>query len=272
MTSMAPDERTRPQRPLENRFKRRLKAGEVSVGVYGDTLHPTIVEALGAAGVDFVVLDTEHNGYDLHQCTEAVRAAELFGITPLIRVWDNNPRLINKALETGAAGVVVPHVDTPELARQAVEATKYPPAGARGVHPGTRAAGFGGNWNETWQRANEQVMVVLQPLESLEGIKNLDAILQVPGIDLISLGTGDISQVLGSPGRPNEPVVQEARENALALCKKHGVPAYALTGGRPEETKAWYDKGVRTFMAGSDLGFVLSGARGMMASVRKALE
>jgi 4-hydroxy-2-oxoheptanedioate aldolase len=249
-----------------------VKAGQLQIGVYGDTLHPTLVEALGTAGVDFVVLDTEHNGYDLHQCTEAVRAAELFGITALIRVWDNNPRLINKALETGAAGVVVPHVDTPELARQAVEATKYPPAGNRGVHPGTRAAGFGGNWDSTWQRANEESMVVLQPLESLEGIKNLDEILQVPGIDLISLGTGDISQVLGAPGRPNDPKVQEARENALVLCKKHGVPAYALTGGRPEETKAWWDKGVRTFMCGSDTGFVLSGARSMMANVRKAVE
>jgi 4-hydroxy-2-oxoheptanedioate aldolase len=259
-------------RPPENRFKRAVKAGELQVGVYCDTLHPTLVEALATAGVDFVVLDTEHNGYDLHQCTESVRAAELFGITALIRVWDNNPRLINKALETGAAGVVVPHVDTPELARQAVRATKYPPEGDRGVHPGTRAAGFGGNWGETWQRANQESMVVLQPLESLDGIKNLDEILQVPGIDLISLGTADISQVLGAPGRAGDPKVQEAREQALELCKQHGVPAYALTGARREETRAWYDKGVRTFLCGSDVGFVLAGARGMMTAMRQAVE
>lgn len=272
MTQASPGERPRMLRPPENRFKRAVRAGELQVGVYCDTLHPTLVEALATAGVDYVVLDTEHNGYDLHQCTESVRAAELFGITALIRVWDNNPRLINKALETGAAGVVVPHVDTPELARQAVEATKYPPAGVRGVHPGTRAAGFGGNWGETWQRANDESMVVLQPLESLEGIANLDAILQVPGIDLISLGTGDISQVLGAPGRPDDPRVREAREQAFALCQKHGVPAYALTGARPEETKAWYDRGVRTFLCGSDVGFVLAGARNLMANMRKAVE
>jgi 2-keto-3-deoxy-L-rhamnonate aldolase RhmA len=94
----------------------------------------------------------------------------------------------------------------------------------------------------------------------------------VPGIDLISLGTADISQVLGAPGRAGDPKVQEAREQAFELCKKHGVPAYALTGARPEETKAWYDRGVRTFLCGSDVGFVMAGARTMMANMRKAVE
>lgn len=234
-------------------------------------LHPTAVEALGSAGIDFVVLDTEHNGYDLAACTEAVRAAELFGITPLIRVFDNHPRLINKALEIGAAGVVVPHVDTPDLARQAVEAAKYPPDGTRGVHPGTRAAGFGGDWDATWRRANQETMVVLQPLESLQGIENLDEILRVPGIDLISLGTGDIAQVLGAPGRPDDPRVQAAHERALELCQQHGVPAYALTGGDPSQTRRWHEKGVRVFMCGSDLGLMRNAARDLVGSVRESL-
>jgi 4-hydroxy-2-oxoheptanedioate aldolase len=259
------------QRPLENRLKRAIKAGEPVLGIYSDTLDPTLVEALASAGFDYVVLDTEHNGYDIAACTESVRAAEAFGITPLIRVFDNNPMLINKALEIGAAGIVVPHVDTPELARQAVEATKYPPEGTRGVHQGTRATGFSGDWDVAWRRANEEVMVVLQPLESLRGIENLDAILQVPGIDLVSLGVGDISQVLGKPMQPNDPVVMEVRLKALDTCKAHGVATYALTRGNPAEAKAWFDRGVRGFMCGSDVGLVTKAATSLVSETRGAL-
>ncbi|MDE3074364.1 MAG: siderophore biosynthesis protein SbnG [Chloroflexota bacterium] len=254
-----------------NPVKQAIRDGQVVLGMYCDTLHPAIIEVMAKAGMDFVILDTEHNAYGIDRCTECVRAADASGITPLIRVYDNNPRLINKALEIGALGVVVPHVDTPELARQAVAATKYPPDGIRGVHPGTRASGYAvgpDQWDAAWRSANAEIMVVLQPMESLEGVANLEEIAAVPGVDLISLGVGDLSQVLGAPGRRDDPRVRAARESALAACQKQGVAAYALVGSA-EDARSWYGQGVRVFVAGTDLGLVQAGSARLVEDFRR---
>lgn len=102
------------------RVKKAIREGQLVFGMYSNTLHTNFIELMAKAGIDFVILDTEHNAYGIERCTECVRAAEAWGFTPLIRVYENSPGLINKALEIGASGIVVPHVDTPELARQAV--------------------------------------------------------------------------------------------------------------------------------------------------------
>ena len=166
-----------------NPLKHALRDRRLTFGLYSDTLDPVFVEIMGREGVEFVILDTEHNGYGIQACRECILAAEVAGITPLIRVFDNSPRLINKALEIGALGVVVPHVDTASKASLAVQSAKYPPDGIRGVHPGTRAAGFAKTpeeWDEAWKTANEEIVVVLQPLESAAGIANLEDIVSVP--------------------------------------------------------------------------------------------
>ncbi len=240
----------------KNPLKNALKTGKATFGLYSDILDPVMVEIMGREGIEFVILDTEHNSFGIEKCRECVLAAEVAGITPLIRVYDNNPRLINKALEIGALGVVIPHVDTVEKARLAVQATKYPPEGIRGVNPGTRAAGFSrspDNWDVAWKLANQEIVTVLQPLESLEGIANLGEIAAIPGVDLVSLGIGDLSQVLGCPMRKNDPKVQEIHGKALEICRKQCVPVYALVS-TVAEAKEWNKKGVNTFIFGSDVG------------------
>lgn len=245
----------------------------MTFGLYSDTLDPVFVEIMGREGVEFVILDTEHNGFGIEACRESVLAAEVSGITPLIRVFDNNPRLINKALEIGAMGVVVPHVDTAAKASSAVQAAKYPPEGIRGVHPGTRAAGFAKNpqdWDNAWKTANDEIVVVLQPLESKEGIKNLEDIVSIPGVDLISLGVGDISQVLGSPMRPDEAKVRKVHAQALETCHKKNVPAYALVS-TVEQVKAWREKGVSTFIFGSDTKLFQMSISNLVRNIRQDL-
>lgn len=267
---LAPDPGRRALALTENKLKRAIREGRPVIGFYCQTLHPSIVEIMGKHGVDFVILDTEHNGYDIADCTEAVRAAELAQMTPLIRVYDNSPGLINKALEIGAAGVVIPHVDNPESALAAVQATKYPPVGARGVYSGTRAAGYAQGpeeWDRVWQLANEEVMVVIQPLESTASLNSLSAIVSVPGIDLVSLGIGDLSQILGAPGRPNDPRVQEARERALAICTQHGVACYAIAS-TASDVASWYEKGVRVFVCGSEVAVLQRGFTDLLAKLK----
>jgi len=240
----------------ENPLKKSLGSGNLAFGLYSDLLDPVLVEIMGKAGMHFVILDTEHNGFGIEKCRECILASEVAGITPLVRVYDNNPRLINKALEIGALGVVVPHVDTVEKALLAVRATKYPPEGIRGVHPGTRAAGFASSpdeWDKTWKSANQEIITVLQPLESLDGISNLEKIVQIPGLDLVSLGIGDLSQVLGCPMRPDDDRVREIHAKALDTCKKFGTPAYALVS-TVEDAKKWHRQGVNVFIFGSDTG------------------
>jgi 4-hydroxy-2-oxoheptanedioate aldolase len=260
-------------RTFKNPVKKAIREDRPVFGMYSDTLHPNLVELMAKAGVDFVILDTEHNAYGLQRCTECVRAADAAGITPLIRVYDNNPGLINKALEIGAKGIVVPHVDTPELAGQAVASAKYPPDGIRGVNPFTRASGYvskSGDWEAVWRSANEEVLVVLQPLESEKGLANLPDIAGIPGVDLISLGLGDLSQALGAPLRADAPRVREAHERALRVCREKGVATYALVYDAAG-LKKWMDRGVRVFVIGLDDGVFYQGCRTLMDSLREAL-
>jgi len=257
----------------KNPVKKAIREGQPVFGMYSNTLHPNLVELMAKAGIDFVILDTEHNAYGVEQCTECVRAAEAWGITPLIRVYDNNPRLINKALEIGASGIVVPHVDTAELAKQAVASAKYPPEGIRGVNPFTRAASYAmgaGDWDVAWRSANEEILVVLQPLESEQGLANLPEIVSIPGVDLVSLGLGDLSQVLGSPLRADAPRVREAQENAQRICQEKSVATYALI--RDASTlKGWLDRGVRVFVVGSDDQVFYQSCLALMNSLREVV-
>lgn len=256
-----------------NTLKRAIRQNGPVLGMYSATLHPTFVEVMAKSGVDFVILDTEHNAYGLERCVDCIRAAEAWSITPLVRVYENNPALINKALEVGAMGVVVPHVDTVDLARQAVAATKYPPDGIRGVNPSTRASGYvtgPEEWDQAWRTANKETMVVLQPLESMAGIANLDQIVAIPGVDLIRLGIGDLSQVLGAPMCQDDVRVREAQERALTLCQQQGVATYALVSGF-DDVRKWYDRGVRVFVAGSDIGAFQRTCKSFVEGFREAI-
>jgi 4-hydroxy-2-oxoheptanedioate aldolase len=256
----------------KNPLKSALKAGRLTFGLYSSTLDVTLVEIMGREGVDFVILDTEHTGFGIEDCRASVLAAEVAGVTPLIRVYDNNPGLINKALEIGALGVVVPHVDTAEQARLAVQATLYPPDGVRGVHPGTRAAGFSktpDEWDAIWKMANQEIVTVLQPLESLAGIDNLEEIVSTPGVDLVSLGLGDLSQVLGCPMRSNDGRLKEIHEKALGICQKKGVAAYALIP-HADAAREWREKGVHTFVLGSDTGLFQKGVRQLVGDMGRS--
>jgi len=229
---------------MRNRMKDKLRAGEPAFGVSVMIPSPQIVEIIGAAGFDWVLLDCEHGTLTLESVELMAMAAEACGITPIARPATRSAEHILQVLDRGVMGVQVPHVNTAAQARDVVAAVKFHPAGQRGLAAGTRAARYDaiGTLAEYVQAANEATLIAIQ-LEEQAAIDNLDELLQVPGIDVFFIGPSDLSQSMGHPGDPKAPAVAQAIEGSLrrmrAAGRTPGMPASA------ENLREALDRGVR---------------------------
>ena len=235
----------------KNKTKEKLNAGEPVFGFQLSFPSPHIVEMMGYAGADFVYLDTEHSAVGHESLENMIRAAEVSGTTPLVRVPHNlpgaYPGALLRILAVGIMGVIVPHVDTKEEAIAVVKAVKCYPEGDRGVEGGRLTKyGFGMPVGEYIKKANEDTLVVIM-IESTEGVKNLPQILQVEGIDVIQIGAGDLAQSLGYPGRIMEPIVQETIDKIIIETRKAGkaVGVGALSVREPERVRQYLNNGVQ---------------------------
>lgn len=203
-----------------------------------------ITEILGILGFDYILFDCEHSAMGFETIANLVMAAEFRGITPLVRLPKNEPDLILHFLDTGALGIVVPDLNSVEEAQKAVRGAKYPPQGERGLAP-VRVADYGLKYplGDYPLIGNEQTMVI-GIVESREGIKNIDGILSVEGIDAMFIGTIDLSLSLGVPGKTNHPLVLEAVETVISAGKKFNKPIGCSV--RANENPAQYvEKGFR---------------------------
>lgn len=210
-----------------NQLKRALTQGQPAFGLLNSIPSPLMVEMVGYAGYDFVILDMEHVCVNPETLENMVRAAECAGVTSLVRVPSAAPKTILRALDCGAQGIVVPHVRSAAEAAQAVAASRYHPHGTRGISGG-RTTGFGAiDLASYFERANAEIMVVVM-IEDREGIDALDAILGVPGIDMVIEGAIDLSQSYGVPGQAQHPLVRAAIERIAACCTHHKVPFCAI--------------------------------------------
>lgn len=229
---------------MRNRMKEKLASGEPAFGVSVMIPSPQIVEIIGAAGFDWVLLDCEHGTLTLESVELMAMAAEACGITPLARPATRSAEHILQVLDRGVMGVQVPHVNTVAQAQEVVAAVKFHPAGQRGLAAGTRAARYDahGSLAEYVKAANDATLVAIQ-LEEQAAIDNLDALLQVPGIDVFFIGPSDLSQSLGHPGNPQAPPVARAIEESLrkmrAAGRTPGMPASA------EKVREALNQGVR---------------------------
>ncbi len=181
-------------------FRQRLKRNGPLLGMQCFTGNAAIVEILGGAGYDWVSLDMEHAPSDFARVEQLTRAAHCAGIAPLVRVAENDPVLIMKALDTGAAGVFVPHASSRADVERAVAASLYAPQGNRGACSATRPAGYGAErWSDYIKRANESV-VVIPLIEDQAGIDAFDDLLQVEHVPAYWLGVTDLTVAIGCPG------------------------------------------------------------------------
>jgi 4-hydroxy-2-oxoheptanedioate aldolase len=183
-----------------NATKAKLESGEVAFGAIIGRYAPDLVELLGAIGYDFVMIDCEHGPMSLDQVEHMVRAAEVFGITPITRIPNHADSTVLQFLDRGAQGVIVPHVNTYEEADAVARAARYYPEGHRGVGGG-RAHDYGVavSREESTRWVNSQTLVVAM-IEDTAAVANLDAILTVEGVDVLHVASGDLGQSMGNPG------------------------------------------------------------------------
>jgi 4-hydroxy-2-oxoheptanedioate aldolase len=199
-----------------NLTKQKLRDGRCVFGVFIPMAAPRLVEWAGLAGFDYVLIDAEHGPIEPAACEDLVRAAEVMNLTPLVRVPENNDKLILRYLDVGAQGIMVPQVNSVEDAERAVRAVKYAPRGRRGL-AGARAASYGyrTSLSDYTRRANDETMVLVQ-IENINAVKALDGIMAVDGIDVFELGQADLSQSMGYPGETSHPEVLAAIETIVS--------------------------------------------------------
>ncbi len=206
----------------QNRVKKLMREGKLALGKYVSLADPQVVEIIGIAGFDAAFIDMEHTGFDLRTVEEMIRASDLAGVTSMVRVPDNDAKLILRILDMGAEGIIVPHIEGLEGAKRAVDAVRYPPLGDRGGAGGTRAARFGSvPWNEHVQQSNNEIVLSVMT-EDDKGINDVEAIAALDGVDLVSIGPTDLSQTLGvtDPADPRlRDKVNEIAEQVKSIGK-----------------------------------------------------
>ncbi len=205
----------------KGQLKERLKNGETVIGTWNMIPSPSLVEAIGYSGLDFIVIDAEHGPVEVQTAENIVRAAEITGMVPIIRVPNNESHLILRALDIGAHGVQVPHISTKKEAESVVEYSKYHPQGKRGLSPFTRAGKYGLAADGHTVKSNDKIIVVVN-IEGIEGIKNMNVIAAVPNVDVIFIGPYDLSQSVGKPGQVEDPEVVSCIKDSVKKIKNNG--------------------------------------------------
>jgi len=249
-------------------LKEKLRRGEFCVGPFLKAGSPEIVEVSGYAGVDFVLLDMEHGPLAYEAVEHLVLAAERVDIAPVVRVEAITESAVMRPLDKGAAGILVPHVDSAQMAQNVVRFSRFGPAGERGMDMHCRAAQYGHlPKKEYMQRANENTLLILQ-IEGSEGLHNLPEILAVAGSDVIFVGPYDLSQSLGMPGEIDHPQVVRAIEGIVETVRKGGrcVGIYAEN---VEAAKKWIGIGVQFVALSVDTTIYYQACKRLVAALRE---
>lgn len=222
---------------MYNKVKKKLKDNGYVVGCFHGFNSASVVEMLGFSGFDFVVIDNEHGPLTWGEVEEMIRAAELAGTMPFVRVAYDAAD-IQKALDRGAYGIHVPMINSREQAIEVVQRAKFPPTGKRGTAYSCRSALYGVHSGaEYLQHANDEILIAVH-IETPEAVENIEAIMSVEGIDVCYIGPTDLSVTMGYASEgPSHPEVQEAMNHVLESGRKHGVTVGTQVGNAPGVTK-----------------------------------
>jgi len=250
--------------PMSASFRDRLLRGERLIGTLISLSSPQLVEIASAAGFDWLFLDMEHGGLEPGDVAGLVRAAQE-PCACLVRVPENREMWIKKALDSGAEGVIIPHVNSAAEAAQAVRWAKYPPQGDRSVGF-TRANLYGARFDRHVETANAETVVVAQ-VEHIDGVRAISGILGVDGIDAVFIGPYDLSASLGKPGRILDADVREAIAMVSAACLSAKVPAGIFAAGLPASARA-VEEGYTLVCSGIDVGLYSEAAAAVLRRLK----
>jgi 4-hydroxy-2-oxoheptanedioate aldolase len=247
-------------RSLVSRIRRR----EQLLGLIVKMPNPALVEVAGHLGYDFVLLDTEHGSGDTLEIEHHLRAADSAGIDVIVRVGANDQLQVLRALDSGAKGVIAPHVDTPDAAMAAVSAAHYPPVGTRGLAASTRAGRHStGTLADHVDRARRETTVIVQ-IEDKKAVQHAAAIAATEYVDAVWLGPGDLSMSFGHPGDLTHPDVAAAIDSIVDDVTRTENTALCVVVDSEDDIPYWRHRGA------SILVFVASNI--LMARFRELLK
>jgi 2-dehydro-3-deoxyglucarate aldolase/4-hydroxy-2-oxoheptanedioate aldolase len=256
---------------MENaiKFKDKLARGQVCLGTNITFRDPTVTEALSGL-CDFLWIDMEHNPLSLADVQGHIMATKGSDCCPIVRVPWNDPVLIKPVLDIGAAGIIVPLVQTADDVRRAVAACRYPPDGIRGFGP-RRPSNYGQLGGPDFCRTMNETIISIAQIEHIRAVECIDDILGVPGLVSVVIGPNDLSGSMGLMGKPRHPDVLRAIETVIGKARKKGVYVGIGIGEDPDIVTEWIDKGVQWLSMGGDFTLLLRAARQVAGQVREHL-
>ncbi|WP_423801184.1 HpcH/HpaI aldolase family protein [Neobacillus sp. SAB-20_R2A] len=226
---------------MKNKIKEKMLKGENTLGTFHVIGSAAAVECLGYAGLDYVVVDSEHGPFDVESAQTYIRAAKLAGITPLVRVKDGQRNSILKMLDVGAMGLIIPNVQSVEDVKKIIKYGKYYPIGERGIAPTSGSSFWYTDYasqglDHYFEVSNSETLIIPQ-CETLDCLENIEEIVGLNGVDGIFVGPFDLSTALGKPGQFEDTEVKDAIQKIIDACKKAGKFAFIFAGSEPDIQK-----------------------------------
>jgi 2-dehydro-3-deoxyglucarate aldolase/4-hydroxy-2-oxoheptanedioate aldolase len=247
-------------------LRTRVHAGETLFGLFLDLGSPFSAEISASAGYDWVVVDLEHGAATEAGLVGLLQSVEVGGSSPVVRPQSAERLRIGRALDLGAAGIVIPRLESAAEVREAVTFLRYPPAGVRGVALRTRGAGLGAVAHGDVGQIDERILGIVQ-IETVGALAEADSIAAIDGVDVLFVGPADLTHSLGIPGRFDDSTYRAALKTVAAACAGHGKAAGILVYDLAV-VPGLLELGFRFVGIGSDGALVADGARRLLAAVR----
>ena len=244
----------------------RLQAGETLFGAFVGLGSPLATELVARAGFDWLIIDLEHGAGTESDLLAGLHAVAATPTAALVRPPSGERLRIGRALDLGAHGIMVPRIDLPEQAREAVSFMRYPPDGARGLALSTRGAGLSELGHTDIQAIGRRLLGIIQ-IESVSAVEHVEEIAGIDGADVLFVGPTDLSHSLGVPGRFDDPVYLSALERVVAATEAAGKVAGILlrdASALPRHRAL----GFRFIGLGSDIAYIADGARAVLREAR----
>ena len=250
---------------LNNPVKETLRAGGTAIGVFIPMPSPDVVEIVALAGFDFALLDAEHGRISPDDAYPMILAAEARDVPAFVRVGENDRQVVLKYLDLGVSGVMIPQTNTPELARAAIEAVRYAPAGLRGLAGGrTFDYGQGRPMSELVPAINDRVLSIVQ-FEHVDALRHLDALLETEGLDVLFVGPTDLHQSMGYGGQLGHPEVEAVIQQVVDATRDRGI-ALAIVAPDAEQTNRRLRQGFQMVVTNVP-ALLMRSSRDMLAAI-----
>ena len=248
-----------------NSVKSRLRAGERSFGLWSTLSSPNVAELIGGTNFDWLLFDAEHAPIELSDLVHLLRAAQSSPADVAVRIPWNDPVLIKRVLDLGAKNLLIPFVQYHVEAKAAVDASRYPPRGRRGVAGATRASGYGRD--KSYLREADANLTLIVQVETPEAVSNLESIAACEGVDGVFIGPSDLSAAMGFLGQPTHPDVQNQIRDCVDRLRAVGTPAGILAADAAT-AKRYAEWGYTFVAAGVDAFLLMRAADQLLQELR----